>query len=834
MSEILVNDQHKEVHDGIPVDRRNGDVSRVAVLAVHGVNAREPFETARSIAKMLLRSTTSGDYPDFKETQEHVLVEPVKMGENEAIEEGGNHKRRLFDDRAPSIRAAQEQRTKGHLPIDHSYMADQIREYTVQHDDAFYDTVEIKGHRLARENHPACHVHVFELFWADLSRRAFGAFQGFIELYEILFFLCGLGRKTLDFARAAHPNSISWMAFGNCQALAEHTLTLAIPVTNLCLLAVASLLVPEGLVPYKILLSGLSSLYIAVALGAACNWALRRFFQSNPLLWPFAALVIGVGTAAAPFFASYLPMPKIWASDLCLLTTLIGVVGVCALYDRMKRGALFSGIFGAVVTFAIFAYPPFQIRLSEKAYSPESLVSPIDGTAGRLLWILNLAWCLLLILIGLMTITGALATRNCCRNRSRCCRAAWTANVTIILPAILVVILISAFWKIITSFIVRFLPQSGTDTAQLTKLVENQINAQGANLIPFCLVVSVAAVVSAWALLPVIFADVYPPNSTGTAESKNRRSVWMGLILNYAYRTLRAAGELLRWVFLISLIYLLLGWIFHVGGVTEGVWHSHDRLKHFLEYSNRWGARTIAALGAFVVLILTTSTGPLSFLVVGFRSIINVALDVVAWLRFRPASQNPKGRISARYVSLLRHICANHKGGSPYDALVIVAHSQGVMLTVDLLRFLTFQHRHNPDYDQDTALTPLMNGSLPVYLLTFGSPLRQLYDLRFPNLYEWAYDGNKGPDASTLGVKLWLNGYRSGDYVGRYLWHKTDGPAAWTITANPNPIGNLTEEFCLGEGAHTHYFDETSPAVPEWLNQVVTHAISAPMVERRR
>src|SRR6266436_8314527 len=71
---------------------------------------------------MLLRSTASGDYPDFKETQEHILVEPVKMGENEAIAQGGNHRHRLFDDRAPSIRAAHETRAKvpRPIPIDHS------------------------------------------------------------------------------------------------------------------------------------------------------------------------------------------------------------------------------------------------------------------------------------------------------------------------------------------------------------------------------------------------------------------------------------------------------------------------------------------------------------------------------------------------------------------------------------------------------------------------------------------------------------------------------------------------------------------------------------------
>src|SRR5260221_12557495 len=117
MSEIQVNDQHKGVHDGTPVGRCDGDLSRVAVLAVHGVNAREPFETARSIAKMLLRSTISGVYPDFKETRGHVLVEPVKLGRNKAIEKAGIHKGRLLTVGARSIRVGQEQKTKAPFPF---------------------------------------------------------------------------------------------------------------------------------------------------------------------------------------------------------------------------------------------------------------------------------------------------------------------------------------------------------------------------------------------------------------------------------------------------------------------------------------------------------------------------------------------------------------------------------------------------------------------------------------------------------------------------------------------------------------------------------------------
>jgi hypothetical protein len=132
------------------------------------------------------------------------------------------------------------------------------------------------------------------------------------------------------------------------------------------------------------------------------------------------------------------------------------------------------------------------------------------------------------------------------------------------------------------------------------------------------------------------------------------------------------------------------------------------------------GATLIAILGATIVLILTAGQGPLRFIALGFKAAIAVALDVVAWLRVRPETQNPKRQICARFVSLLRHICSEHTAGASYRGIVMVAHSQGTVIMTDLLRFLSFQFG-GPQYDK--ALEPLRS-EIPVYLMTFGNPLR--------------------------------------------------------------------------------------------------------------
>ena len=76
---------------------------------------------------------------------------------------------------------------------------------------------------------------------------------------------------------------------------------------------------------------------------------------------------------------------------------------------------------------------------------------------------------------------------------------------------------------------------------------------------------------------------------------------------------------------------------------------------------------------------------------------------------------------------------------------------------------------------------------MSIRLLTFGSPLRQLYNRRFPLQYRWAgantgYTDNEtlhGPDPDKLGLAGWSNLYCSGDYVGRYLWHDDASGNIW-------------------------------------------------------
>ena len=239
----------------------------------------------------------------------------------------------------------------------------------------------------------------------------------------------------------------------------------------------------------------------------------------------------------------------------------------------------------------------------------------------------------------------------------------------------------------------------------------------------------------------------------------------------------------------------------------------------------------ILVVGGFVGTIMTEGKerffpfaagfGIIFGIVLGFRAVIDIALDVANWIRIHPRDANPKARISARFVSQLRYLAAwrDPRDGGRYDAFVLIAHSQGSVIAAEILRYL------------QAARHPLLAAleTRKLYLFTMGCPLRQLYSLRFPHQYAWArhnaasWAGTE-PDPVHLGVAEWVNAYRSGDYVGRYLWHPDTGEDQWKPEPFPLTGANPRREFCIGPGDHTHYWEKSAPRIAEELDRIIEQA----------
>jgi hypothetical protein len=214
------------------------------------------------------------------------------------------------------------------------------------------------------------------------------------------------------------------------------------------------------------------------------------------------------------------------------------------------------------------------------------------------------------------------------------------------------------------------------------------------------------------------------------------------------------------------------------------------------------------------------------------RPAVGVVLDVDNYLRETPQESTPRARIAERFVSLLRHVREQH-----FDRVVIVSHSQGTVITTDLLRFLNHGvPKASPDHD--------LVSDLQCRLVTMGSPLRQLYGANFPHLYGWvnATDptpeedeerkknplrtvelptiSSRCPDPNELRVECWVNLYTSGDYVGRNLWCDDIWNGVWDRRSVDQAIvGDRRRERCLGAGTHTHYWE--SEDVAEELDQLI-------------
>src|SRR5262245_15714469 len=205
------------------------------------------------------------------------------------------------------------------------------------------------------------------------------------------------------------------------------------------------------------------------------------------------------------------------------------------------------------------------------------------------------------------------------------------------------------------------------------------------------------------------------------------------LYLGFVYREFACAtgepGDLAKW---------LAGWLDTLQGemlVAAGKWLAG-------------GAVTVAALGSR----FTKTFGRL-------RVALDAVLDIDSYFADPPSHRPPRARIFSRYAALLVYL--RDRG---YARIVIVSHSQGTVISADLLRYLHVHHR-----------LPDVVGHLPLSLVTVGSPLRDLYAERFPLLYGWMGStasgfAAAGPSASDVGAVEWVNACRSGDYVGRFLW----------------------------------------------------------------
>jgi hypothetical protein len=331
-------------------------------------------------------------------------------------------------------------------------------------------------------------------------------------------------------------------------------------------------------------------------------------------------------------------------------------------------------------------------------------------------------------------------------------------------------------------------------------------------VLAFTLLVAAALLV----LLPSLLEEISPSR----IDAKDARDEWASRLGNWLGGGVRALGTAFKSLVplgaiagsVVYLAFVLQQFAFTMGDGEHVVAWLAGLLAIFegetLVAAGKWlagGAMTIVALGSR----FTQTFGRL-------RVAVDAVLDIDNYFGDPPNRHPPRARIYSRYASLLAYLRERR-----YARIVIVAHSQGTVISADLLRYLHSQGR----------LQKLLGG-LPVALVTVGSPLRDLYAERFPLLYRWVGPREAGfaqaaPAAAELGLNEWVNACRSGDYVGRFIWTPDDDTTRFAV-ATVEPDGSVKArragdraEFCLGAGAHTHYFSNDAVALAAEIDRLV-------------
>ncbi|MBV8517516.1 MAG: hypothetical protein JO197_08960 [Acidobacteria bacterium] len=709
------------------------------MVAVHGVADQKPAESARAVADLLCHDEA---YSSFSEVS--LRVSRARLEPGDEIES----------------------------PAGLQYMYEQLKDYPRADTAAVYETVRLEGRRID----DTAPVHVYEMYWADLSRAGETWYRLIAEVYQLILHLPSLGRNSLQAASSAQNNRRPWRIAVLLQTFAVWLLTVPAALLNLVLfslvLVVASAELPEAYQKPATLVAG-TVILAGIALLVMCKRA------TAPLLWRWW-LPIVIVAATVTWLLVHGRNPYLVLAIEAAVIAAGACIGVAISYQQMKNGAVAFGVAAALVAAGVTIVFLIGTYASSKA---DVYIATVD--AGRLLFpAVGVAWALFFLTATLAAIAGVVAVRMTPRNqRDQARAAAWTARFSLGMPAAVFVLFTLAIWDLLVQSIGRVAPVVSVSDHLGDMLKQSARGLEFYTLAMFLFIVTVLVATG-----PSIVAELRHPHTSGDVESEQLGD-WLTAGMRWIVRVAES--------FTFALVFVL------VVAITGG-----------MQFLDPWRLTLLSGTAAIIALLLTSK-----YFIGTFRAAVDVVLDIDNYMRQSPANATPRARIAERYVSLLRHLCEwRDADGRPYDRIVIVAHSQGTVISADVLRYLNAR----PDAKLRLINDDTHPQHIPLRLFTMGSPLRQIYAQAFPHLYDWIHGAAPqltAPDPTTLTLQEWANTYRSGDYVGRNMWTGDANARLW-IRSNPNAVDGCTD-FCCGAGAHTHYWDENGREVAAYLKQLL-------------
>ena len=834
-------------------------IYRVAVVVVHGIADQRPGQTVLEVARLLCQGRDGA--PPYVQGEMHDVLVPVeKLGpgrgplQNTSLptQPGGAARKPETARRRPGTPSgfyqaqqpasagtgaagAESQDLKWQEPKRHDpksrdlgialndYLLDRL---VLPEGDALYESTRVSLRRRA-DNRA---LDVYEMYWADLSRLGTGGLRALSSLYQLFFHLSTLAADVVDQVALGANGGRAWRLLQRLHAwmawlMKGPTALLQLAMLLMVVFGAVALIAPEFRGQLLAAAFGLGSI-VLMAL-AVLAW-LRG--KPGPARWALLLLLLAAtaGSLATAGFAllDYTWVPRIYFGASALAVALLGWYFV-ERYSGVTQGVRVLGhlvVLATVVMLCVYG----KLLLRGVTTQGEWMITAALNVGEWLLAAVLLVWAVFVA----VQIAALLLGLWLGRGRDWAARASLhTSRLALVGSSGLFAVLSLVLWSVISFAAGGAVPKDvlyepivfGGGYRSVEIFLESRVQILGAFFTPLVLAFGLLAAAALLVLLPSLMEEISPTTNVdargarkGAAEWAQRLGNWLvgGVrLLGTAFKSLvppaAIAGSLLYLAFVLQQFALTTG-----VGSDLAAWLVGS-LEMFqgetLVAAGKWlagGALTIAALGSR----FTQTFGRL-------RVAIDAVLDIDNYFGDPPNGQPPRARIYSRYASLLAYL-----RDAGYARIVIVAHSQGTVISADLLRYLHAQGRLQG-----------VVGGLPVALVTVGSPLRDLYAERFPLLYRWMGSREAGfadaaPAAADLGVTEWVNACRSGDYVGRFIW-TPDRDAARFGVSMVGPEGRVAAqragdrtEFCLGAGGHTHYFSNDAVALAVEIERLVAGA----------
>lgn len=794
---------------------------RVAVAVVHGIANQLPGQTVREVARLLCHGADGT--PPYVQGEIHEVLVPV-----EKLEPGRYHEAAQAARRQPGAPSgfyqSQEQGLKRHEPESpdlgmalNDYLLGRL---VLPEDDALYESSRISLRRRI-DDRP---VDIYEMYWADLSRLGMGGLRVLSSLYQLFFHLSTLAADVVDQVALSANGVKGWQLLQRLHAWMAWLMKAPAALLQLAMLLMvvfgAVALVPPEL-RGQLLAAAFAIGSVVLAAFAVLAW-LRA--TPGPARWALLFLLLAAALASMAVAVAAL-ITDVWIHRMyfgagALLVALLGWYLV-ERYSGVTRGVRVPGqlvLLASVVALGVYGV----LRLPSVSTQGEWMITAALNVGEWLGAAVLLVWAVFIVVQIVALLLGWWLGRRC----DRATRASLhTARVAVIGSSALFAVLSLVLWSVVSFVASRAVPKDlfylpivfrGTYRS-VEIFLEDRVQTLGGFFTPLVLAFTLLVAAALLVLLPSLMEEIAASRKPDAKDARDdwarRLGTWLGGGIRVLGLTLKSivplgaiAGGVIYLAFVLQQFAFTMGvgqamvaWLAGLLAVFEG---------QTLVAAGKWiagGAVTIAALGSR----FTQTFGRL-------RVALDAVLDIDNYFGDPPNRQPPRGRIYSRYASLLAYL--RERG---YARIVIVAHSQGTVISAELLRYLQSQGR----------LQSLVGG-LPISLVTVGSPLRDLYAERFPLLYRWvgpreADFANAAPAAAELGASEWVNACRSGDYVGRFIWTRDDDPArfvAATVGADgrvqARRAGDRTE-FCLGAGGHTHYFSNDAVALAVEIDRLI-------------